>query len=290
MTLVLFPAFIALFFRWFHFQHLYSFSKIEDWGHAYLIPLISGYLLWQSRDNLARVRMATFWPGLAPFLLGIMSYFFCVVGIKNHMLQGFSIILTIFGLVLLLLGPAAMRYLFIPIGFLAFGITVSDMIMIRLTAPLQVVASQGAYVVLNVIGALAGFSCDVSGVTLNLITGGGKQIPLNVAEACSGMRMLIAFFALAAATAVFGCRFWWQRVTLVLMAAPVAIIINIGRVAVLGLIALGNQNLATGQAHTLIGTILLVPGLMLFMLVVWVLNKIVPEAPLSKPSPKAKRV
>ena len=41
---------------------------------------------------------------------------------------------------------------------------------------------------------------------------------------------------------------------------------------------------------TLIGTILLVPGLMLFMLVVWVLNKIVPEAPLSKPSPKAKRV
>ena len=62
---------------------------------------------------------------------------------------------------------------------------------------------------------------------------------------------------------------------LLMLAAPVAIIVNIGRVAVLGLISLGDQNLASGQAHALIGMLLLFPGLMLFMLVVWALNRAV---------------
>jgi exosortase/archaeosortase family protein len=65
----------------------------------------------------------------------------------------------------------------------------------------------------------------------------------------------------------------------VLLAAPVAILINILRVAVLGLLSMVDANLAAGQAHTLIGTLLLIPGLMLFLLVVWTLNKVVGDRP-----------
>jgi exosortase len=279
MGTLLLAGFAALFFRWFYIQHLLSSSALEDWGHAYFIPLIAGYLVWQRRQWLARIRPETFWPGLAPFLLGIMAYFFCLVGIKNHMLQGFSIILTLFGMVLMLLGPAAMRYLFLPIAFLGFGITISEIIMIKLTFPLQLIASQGGYVALSLAGVLAGFSADVAGNTITVVTSAGQTIPLNVAEACSGMRMVVAFFALAGIAALVGCRFWWQRVVLILTAAPVAILLNIGRVSVLGLLSLIDPQLAAGQAHTLIGTILLVPGLLLFIGVVWSLNRIVPEAP-----------
>jgi exosortase len=270
-------AFAGLFFRWFYVQHLISSSKFEDWGHAYFVPLISVYLIWRRRDVLSRIEPQAFWPGLAPFLLGIMAYFFCVVGIKNHMLQGFSIVLTIFGLVLLLTGPRAMRYLFLPIAYLAFGVTVSEIIMIKLTFPLQLIASQGAYVVLTVIGAMAGFSAEVGGNMITVITSAG-EVPLNVAEACSGMRMVVAFFAMAGVAALVGCPFWWQRVVLILTAAPVAIVLNIGRVAVLGLLSIVNPDLAAGEAHTLIGTILLVPGLLLFLGVVWTLKQISPEA------------
>jgi exosortase len=277
MALLLLGAFLGLFFRWFGVQYLYSSEHMDDWGHAFVIPLISGYLVWQKRDEIWGAGKAVFWPGLAPFLLGVMSYFFCVVGVKNHMLQGFSIVLTLFGLVLLLLGPRVMRYIFLPVAFLAFGVTVSEIIMIKLTFPMQLIASQGAYVLLGVVGAVAGFSADVSGNVLTVITSGGKPIPLNVAEACSGMRTLVAFFALSAAVAVLGCRFWWQRVALFMTAAPVAILLNICRVAALGLVSLWNQSLATGQAHTLIGTLLLVPGLGLFMLVLWALNKVVED-------------
>ena len=280
MAALLTAAFGGLYFRWFYTQHLFSSSKLEDWGHAYAVPLISGYLLWQHRAALAAARPTVFWPGLAPMLLGIVSYFFFVASrfAGGHMIQGWAVILTLFGMCLLLLGPAVMRYIFIPIVFLVFGITISEIVMIKLTFPMQLIASQGAYLVLSLIGAVGGFTTDVSGNMLTVITPAGVPHPLNVAEACSGMRMLVAFFALSGAAGMLGCRMWWQRIALLLMAAPVAILVNIGRVAVLGLITLGNPNLASGQAHTFIGTLLLFPGLMLFMAVVWALNKTVGEA------------
>jgi exosortase len=144
--------------------------------------------------------------------------------------------------------------------------------MIKVTFQLQLIASKGAWVMLSVIGSIFGFLVDLDGNTLSV--GGNK---LNVAEACSGMRMVVAFYALAATVAALGCRHWWQRVALLLLAAPVAIFMNVIRVAVLGLLSLGNVNLAAGEAHMLIGTLLLIPSLALFLAVVWTLNKLVNE-------------
>ncbi len=268
-------GFVGLFFRWFMFQHKHSWGSPQDWGHAYLIPLIAGYLVYQRREQLARVSPAAFWPGLAPFLLGIMSYFYAVVQVRNHMVQGFSMLLCLFGLLLLLLGPRAMRYLFLPIAFLAFGITVSEAIMIQLTFKLQLLASQGSWVMLSLIGSpFDWYSVDLQGNTLTMLYK-GEAIPMNVAEACSGMRMVVAFFALAVSVAVLACKDWWQRILLLLLAGPVAVFMNMVRVTVLGLASLGDADLAAGEAHTLIGTILLVPSLLLFLAIVWALNKVV---------------
>lgn len=270
---ILLIVFVGLFFRWFQFQHRWSSRHMEDWGHAYLIPVIAGYLIWQNREKIASTRIAAFWPGLLPILTGIMCYFFFVVGTPNHMLQGFSLILTLFGIVLMLLGPAMMRWLFLPIAFLVFGVTISEMIMIQITFPLRMLAADGGYVALKMIGAVFGFTADVNGSILTVLSGSGESHPLDVAEACSGMRMVIAYLALSAAVAVLGCREWWQRVALMLLAAPVAVFMNIIRVATLGIFSLIDPELASGDAHTLIGTILLIPGLGLFLLVVWALNK-----------------
>jgi len=272
---VLLFAYVGLFWRWFERQHLLSLDKLEDWGHAYLIPLISLYLVFKRRQELAQTKFETFWPGLMPVLVGIFGYFYAVVGIRSHMVEGLFVILTVFGLTLLLLGPAAMRWLFLPIGFLAFGVTLSESVMISITFRLQELAAQGSWVMLGVIGAVGGFSVDISGNTLEVITTGGEIYPLNVAEACSGMRMVVAFYALGAAAALLGCSLWWQRIALLLLAGPVALLMNMVRVTVLGLLTLVDPNLAAGNAHTLIGTILLVPSLGLFLGVVWALNRVV---------------
>jgi exosortase len=281
---VLTVAFVAVFFRWFFKQGQLSWNAPEDWGHAFIIPGISALMVWLRRAELARIPKAVFWPGLLPLLMGIAGYVYCVVGIKNHMLQGFMMILALFGLVLLMLGPGAMRVLFLPIVYLVFAVTISEMIMIRVTFQLQLIASQGAFFLLGAIGAVAGFIVEVNGNVLTVFDG-SRTIPLDVAEACSGMRMVVAFIALAGAVALIQCSAWWQRLAVMLLAAPVAILMNIIRVAILGLASLADPDLAKGDAHILIGTILLVPGLFLFMGVVSLLQKAVPMGPKPKPQP-----
>lgn len=277
MTLMLGAALIGLFFRWIHTQHRHSLAAPSDWGHAYVIPMIAGYLIWQRRAELRRATFEVFWPGLAPMLLGVMAYFAGAVTIRNHMVQGFALVLTLFGLVLMMSGPRPMRYLFLPMAYLVFAVTISERVMLAVTFRLQLIASEGAWLLLNLIGRPFGwFSVDVEGNTL-LIMRGAEMYPLNVAEACSGMRMAIAFYALAGAVALLACRDWWQRILLMLLAGPVAVAMNIVRVAVLGLASLYDRDLAAGQAHTAIGTLLLLPSLGFFLLLVWALNRAVGE-------------
>lgn len=263
-------ALVGVFHQWLLKQHLHSWGN-PDWSHSHVVPLVSLYLLWQAREELSRARARVFWPGLMVVVMGVMCYVMFLVGISNHMGQGFSFILTLFGVVLMLTGPEVTRWAVMPIGYLVFGVTVSKMVMIKLTAQLQLVASKGAWMVLNSVGV----STDIKGNILEVTSGSGLTHQLNIAEACAGMRMVIAFVALGAAVALVGCREWWQRAALLMLAIPVAVLVNVVRVASLGVMTLVNPDLASGSAHMFIGMLWLVPGFLLYMLIMWVLNRLV---------------
>lgn len=263
---------IALFHSWFYNQHLHSWGN-GDWSHAYLIPLISVYLMWQNRERLARVHAEIYWPGLLPAIMGIWTYVFFIVGVPNHFGQGLSLVLTVFGLTLLMLGPRAMESLFCPIAYLVFGITIPEIVMNYLTYPLQDMAASGGFILLRMLGV----SCYLAGNVIWVDTAAGSH-PLNVAEQCSGMRMVIAFFALGFAVALVGTQMWWKRVVLVAAALPVAVVLNVVRVAVLGLLTLRDPSFSQGDAHTFIGTILLIPGFFIYLGVLAAMHKSVPES------------
>ncbi len=271
MALLLTAALALVFYEWFRRQGLYAWNHMEDWGHTALVPLISLYLLWQRRDELQRVRARVFWPGFAAIALALVAYVFFAVGVPNHMGQGLSVILAVFGATLLLTGPAVMRLAFLPIAYLVFMITLPEMIMIKLTAPLQQIAAKGSYVLLNIIG----ITTDLKGVVITIVPDEGKPIPLNVAEQCSGMRTLVSFVALAGAVTLVASRHWWQRIAVMICSIPVAVGVNVGRVALLGGLSLVNPKLASGEAHTFIGTLWLIPGFFAFLFIVWALNRVV---------------
>ncbi|MCE2965994.1 MAG: exosortase/archaeosortase family protein [Phycisphaerales bacterium] len=278
------PVFLALFHHFFYTQHLYSWGS-ADWSHAYFVPLISLYILWQQRHEIARQVPRTCWAGLLAVLLSVVCYVFFMAGVPNHMGQGLSVLLCLFGVVLLLAGPDVTRVAFLPIAYLGLGVTISEKIMIIITFPLQLLATQGAFVLLNVIGV----STVAKGNLLEVIKSNGDVIPLNVAEACSGMRMVIAFIALGAAVALVGVRHWWQRMALLMLAMPVALVMNIFRVAVLAIASLQDRNLAAGEAHMWIGMALLAIAFVFYMGLVWVLNRVVvdDQTPASGPVKKA---
>lgn len=280
---VLALGFVAFFHEFFWRQAKFSLDKPQDWGHAFLVPVISGYLLWREREALMSARARVFWPGLMPLVLGLLCYPFMLLGIKNHMFAGASMILTLFGVVLLLAGPGVMRVAFLPIAYLAFGVTISEQVMIALTSRLQSIAASGGVLTINIIGQIYGvfardtFFADRMGQSMTVVTPSGTQVPLEIAAACAGMRMVVAFAALAGAVALIQCRHWWQRTALLLLAIPVAVFMNVLRVAVLGLASMSNPNFASGDVHMMIGTVILVPGLGLFMFIVWILNRSVTD-------------
>lgn len=260
-----------------------SAQQFEDWGHAFMVPLISLYAIWRYRHRMAEVPAVVCWAGLPPLLLGIASYFYFTLS-YSHMAQGASVIVALIGLVLLTQGPSRFGFFAFPLGYLAFAITISDPIMSAITFRLQLMASQGAFVVLNSVGV----QTIVSGNLLQVWDGAQQSWhPLNVAEACSGLRTLVAFVALAVAIAFLSERTWWQRTALMLAAVPVALLMNIIRVAVLGIASLIDADLAMGASHKLIGMLLLIPAFGLFLLIDWCLVKIVSD-PDAKPGTKKK--
>lgn len=272
MALPLLAAFVWLFHEWFLRQHMFSTSEKfgEDWKHVYLVPLVSLYMLYQSKDAVLRAKPALYWPGLLPLFAGVLVYYFYLIAGKVHMLAGGGMLLTLFGIILLFSGPSLMRLLFIPIAYLGFGMTVSESVMNDITFPLQRIAAIGSHWMLSVL-----YTTEINGNTLNIVLESGREIPLNIAEACSGMRMVIAFVALGAAVAFIACNEWWQRVAVLLLAVPVAIFVNVLRITSLGVASIVNPDFAAGDAHIFIGTLWLIPGFFLYMGVVWALNRVV---------------
>ncbi len=247
-----------------------------DWGHTLVIPIIAGYFVYLRRHQLMAVRCRTTWVALIPVVLGVAWYMACWLGpqaMRHHNLQGAGLSATLFGLVLLFVGFRGMALLWFPLLYMCvFGQTVSDKLMNYVTFPMQDVTARGSHVMLNLIG----IDTERSGNILTVWHRGEFQA-LNIAEACSGMRMLMAFLALGVAMAFTGLKTFWQRATLVLLGIPTAIFINILRVVSLGVLTLFDTDFVAGDFHTFIGLLWLVPAFLIYLGLMWVLRHLVVE-------------
>ena len=257
-------------------------STNSNWSHAFIVPFISLYYIYQKRDRLSSLDHRVFPPGLLILIAGLFCYAFAIYPVRNDMIRGYSMILTLVGLVLFLLGPRMMQVLWFPIVYLMLAIKVSDQIWDRLAWKLQIFAAGGATLALKFIAVFMDFGVNDRGTTIDLTFmhhGHWVANPLNVAEACSGLRMLMAFVALGVALAFLWDRRWWQRLIMVVSTIPIAIGVNIARVTVVGVLFTYNQDMATGSFHKLIGMLMLIPAAGAFLLLGWVLDRVMIEEP-----------
>jgi len=267
----------VVFFDFFRQQVTFAVRQPSDWAHTLLVPAVSGYFIWLRRKELSELQPFTpCWLGLLPIMLGVGWYLLCVFGPKplfHHNIMSLGILLTLVGIAWVLFGTKAMRWLWFPIGFLwAFGQTLSEVMLNKITFQLQDIAAVGAYFLLTIIG----MEVDRNGNTL-VVWSGGESFPLNVAEACSGMRMLVAFAALGVFLAATNLTRFWQRALLVSAAVPIALAVNIVRVASLGVLSQFNRNFIDGEVHEFIGVLWLIPGLFLYMGVLWLIQRLMVE-------------
>jgi len=228
--------------------------------------------------------------GLLVLLLALLAYTWAMFPIQNAMARGYSMILALFGLCWFLFGPRMMGVLWFPIAYLLLAVKISDRVWDQIAYQLQDLAAAGATIALKFFAALMSFDVTSRGNTIELsFLQAGQWVtePINVAEACAGLRMLMAFIALGTALAFLWDHRWWQRVVIVAATIPIALLVNIGRVTVTGLLFLYDPALARGDPHTFVGVLMLIPAAGLLVGVSWTLKKIVIPEPEAGPHPEA---
>lgn len=261
---------------WENLKHFtFVWSNDDNYSHGWLVAPLSLYFANHAAE--LRQRRRTESAGLAApqggFRLGLTLIF---AGLAGRLITVFlpigliadgSMILTLAGAVSLIFGTQTLRTYAFPIAFLVFMIPLPVALYTMLANPLQMIVSRVA----------AGFmtACGIPVLCEgNMLTLPG-DIRMFVAEACSGMRQLTGFLALTAAVAYLSGKPAWYRVILVASAVPVAMVANIARVIVTGLIMYYvDPNYAQGAWHTVEGMVLMLGGLAILQFEMMVLNAV----------------
>lgn len=248
-----------------------------QYSHGYLVPLFAaGLAVWRWK-KLDRAGCRTDWRGLIPLAVGAAAY---VAGGYLYLdsLAGLALIPTLLGVVLLVGGPAALRWAWPMVAFLVFMVPLPFSVEHALGRPLQGVATRGSTWVLQTLGLPA----VSEGNTILLEHG-----RIAVVEACSGLSMLLTFAAMTTGMAMVIDRPLTDRVVIVLSTIPLALAANIVRISGNGV---GIEFWDAETAHTWFhdrGGLLMMPlALGLLQLELWVLGwLLVPAKAPVKPAP-----
>ena len=196
--------------------------------------------------------------------------------------QAVSIVGAILGVTLLMGGWPVMRIAWFPILFLLLAIPLPQSMYVSLTMPLRECASTVAAAVMPLLAP--GLHTEAQAVVIDYSMPGYGIGQLNVDEACSGMRSLMAFVTLGVAMAYIHERPAWHRGVMLVCCIPLAVFCNTIRVTATGLLYVyGHRDLAQGTPHALLGVVMFAIALGLFMLIGYVLNHLVVEEPDERP-------
>lgn len=237
---------------------------VEDWwrdpnfSHGFLIPFFSGYLIWRGRKRLAALPIKPSWFGLA-VIAGALTIL--VVGVlgSEFFLSRSSLLFLLAGLVIYFGGWRFFRSILFPWAFLFLMIPIPVIIFNQIAFPLQLLASRLASTLLELVGV----PVLQQGNIIQL-----ASMPLEVAEACSGIRSLMSLEAFAIVYGYFVEPKMPWRIVLAVAAIPIAVVSNSLRVVGTGvLVEWWDAEKALGFFHTFSGWVIFVLALGLLIAV-----------------------
>jgi exosortase len=236
-----------------------------NFQHGIFVPIFALFVLWQDRKKLSAIPWAPSWLGLPLVLVSLLTLMLGVFGAENFLSRG-SLLILLAGLIILFQGWAFFRAVLFPWAFLILMIPVPNLILQQLTFPLQLYAAKLATGLLELVGVPVLRQGNV--IIL-------ASMPLDVAEACSGIRSLLTLVTLAIIYGYLMETRMWVRVVLALSALPIAVAANSFRIFGTGLLVqYWDPDKAEGFFHTFSGWLIFVVALILLFAVHSVISRI----------------
>ena len=262
-----------------------------NYSHGLLVPFVMAYLLWEERAFFQdAAKRPNIWLGGALVTAALLALWLGVAGAELY-LQRLSLLLMLAGLTVYFWGLPLLRWVAMPLFLLWLAMPVPAIIFNRVAFPLQLFASRCA------VSAMQGMEIPVvrQGNIIELLPLGATTTKkLEVAEACSGIRSLMALVTLAAVLAYLGRPGrnkrgggdggWratltsfslWRGVFIVGCAVPIAILTNALRVSGTGILAhYYGTRVAEGFFHTFSGWAIYLVAFALLLAATWLFDRV----------------
>jgi len=225
-----------------------------DYGHGFLVPLFSGYVVWRQRERLFKIESK---PANFGLLVMVGAVLLLLVGSLGAELftSRISLLVLLAGIILFLGGWKVLRAVSFPLAFLLLMIPIPVVIYNQITFPLQLIASR-----------FATFWLELVQVPV-LREGNVLILPnysLEVVEACSGIRSLMTLITLAVAYGYLVEPRRWVRYSLVILMIPIAIVSNAIRIMGTGVLTYRfGPKAAEGFFHEFSGWVIFLAALIL---------------------------
>lgn len=229
-----------------------------NFSHGFFVPAFSFYILWQKRDELRSLPSAPSSWGLGVMFLSLCTLILGVFGAELF-LSRMSLIFLLAGMVIFLSGWQMLRAVLFPLAFLALMVPIPSIILNEITFPLQILASKLSASLLPLLGV----PVFREGNVINL-----PSMPLEVADACSGIHSLLSLTCLAIMYGYLLEKRVGIRVILAVASIPIAVAANAFRIVGTGLLVqYWDPDKAEGFFHQFTGWLIFVVSLlMLFAL------------------------
>jgi exosortase len=264
-----------------------AWNSNPQYSHGFLVPGFAAFLLWLRRDKLDPAEIGTgkwhLWIGAGLLAVGIALrlagtwYFFIS-------LDPFSLMPCVAGIVLLVGGRGAWRWAWPAVLFLVFMIPLPYRVASAMSVPLQRLATVSSTYVMQTFGMPALAEGNV--ILLN-------EHEIGIVEACSGLRMLVVFFALSTAVVLVLQRHWVDRAIILASAIPIALVSNILRVTTTGMMyEAGYGEMANHYFHDVAGWLMMPLALGMLWVEVAVLSRLFIDEPINPgrvPPPSLRR-
>jgi exosortase len=257
------PSLVEVVERW---------STDPQYSHGFLVPLFSAYLLWSRREALGE--LSPRWWGVGVIALGaavrVAGYVF-----YQPWLDAGSLLIVLAGLAASVGGRRVLIWAAPAILFLVFMLPLPYRFQTMFGGSLQQIATAASAYALQTIG----ISAVAEGNVILL-----SETRLGVVEACSGLTMLMTFFALATGVAILVQRSWVERVVIFLSAAPIAVMANVVRITTTGLLYESHRDaLARAVFHDLAGWLMMPLALVVLIGELYFLSRVLrPVGPQSE--------
>lgn len=211
------PAMTGLVRRWW---------REEDQVHGFLVPIAAIAILVVRRDMLAGFRpRGSLWGLPLVALAGLMRW--VSARYLLALVDPLSLLPLLAGGVLFVGGWRALRWSAPAIALLFFMVPLPGLAAGLLSHPLQRAGTIVSTYALQTLGLPAIAFGNVIQLT---------DTQLGVVEACSGLRMMMLFFAVCLAYAFLAKRPWLDRALIIASAIPISLLANVARIVLTGVL------------------------------------------------------